>query len=438
MHNIRKVSFFSWLFLLQNLVFAQQFGNSPYSQFGMGDVYNAGFARNIGMAGAGGASVNNFYINQINAAMLSYRNTVTYEFGVLGGFKNLKTGDLAQNTWDMNFGYFALALPAYTKYKNGVKRNYWVTSFGITPYSTVKYNTSSSTNFGVGDSTLSYKLSGDGTTNKFFFSNGFQITKNISLGLETGFLFGPHKNETKVSFPNQNEMVLSQRKNRTDLLLKPAIAFRKQIGGIKDTAGKYIHSGLFLGFAGTYSLFTNFTNNNIGVVQRVSNLTGGTIREDTLSNISLKGINLPQAVGFSFALDKHNSNNGMWWSSVIDFDYQQWSKYTQNGQLADSWTLKLGGEYTPIRQIDKGLLNKLTYRLGAFYGQTPFMVDNKNIIESGVTAGFAFLIPKTMAQANLNFKVGQRGNSDYLLERYFNFNFGVNINDIWFVKRRVD
>ena len=438
MHILNKFSFFCILFFIHNTLIAQQFGNSPYSQFGVGDLYNPGFSRNIGMAGAGGASVNNFYINQINAAMLSYRSTVTYEFGFLGGFKNLKSGSLAQNTWDLNFGYFALALPAYSKYKQGKKRNYWVTSFGLTPYSTVKYNTKSSKNFGVGDSTLNYQLIGDGTTNKVFFSNGFQVSQHLSLGLESGFLFGPHKSETKVNFPNKDEMILSQRKNRTDILLKPAFAYRKQIGGFKDTSGKYLHSGLFLGLAGTYSLFSNLNNTTIGVVQRVNILSGGVIREDTLLNASVNGSKLPQAFGFSFALDKQNSNNAMWWTTAIDFDYQQWSKYTQNGQLADSWSLKVGGEYTPIREIDKGLFNKLTYRFGAFYGQTPFLVDSKNILEGGLAAGFAFLIPKTMAQANLNFKVGQRGNSDYLLEKYFNFNFGVNINDIWFVKRRVD
>mgnify|MGYP003848181469 CR=1 FL=1 len=78
---------------------------------------------------------------------------------------------------------------------------------------------------------------------------------------------------------------------------------------------------------------------------------------------------------------------------------------------------------------------------GGFYNQTPYSINNTQVVDMGVTAGFAFFIPKTLSQFNFSFTYVNRGltlSSSEIKEHYLRFTLGVNINDVWFLKHKVD
>ena len=64
----------------------------------------------------------------------------------------------------------------------------WKTSFGLVPYSDVGYNTV--VDGIINNIPFNDIYSGNGGINKAFWTHSFNITKNFSIGIESGFLFG--------------------------------------------------------------------------------------------------------------------------------------------------------------------------------------------------------------------------------------------------------
>lgn len=435
----------SFLFTLgvYTISLSQRLGNSPYSQLGIGDLAEQGFSRNIGMGGAGGASASKFNINILHPSMLVYNSYVVYEFGLVAQQKNIIKGDLSQNTFGGNLNYFAVSFPMYSQVRKGARINRWVSAIGLKPYSSINYNNSASGTVENSTYPVQYLYKGKGDLNKIFWSHGFHIVKNLSLGLEADYIFGPMYKESSVLLNKDSTIVtIQQRINHNDLIFRPSIAYRKEIGSNSiDTSANKKGSGLFLTFAGSADFSKNIAANSLNTTQRLD-LTGLLKRADTTSNTSFISV-LPTSYLFSFATDKYRTDNSLAWTFATDVTYTQWSKFTleNNDVYKNTLGLKVGGEYTPVKVVGKNFTNKLTYRLGGFYKQAPYSVNNKQLVDMGVTAGFAFFIPKSLSQFNFSFTYGNRGlalPSTEIKEHYYKFTLGVNINDVWFLKHKVD
>src|SRR6478735_139736 len=76
---------------------AQDFGNSPYSRLGLGDVNTSnGSIRSFGMGNTGVAAPNSNLLNLQNPALLYFNNNVIFELSVASQLKTLKEGDKSQ------------------------------------------------------------------------------------------------------------------------------------------------------------------------------------------------------------------------------------------------------------------------------------------------------------------------------------------------------
>lgn len=435
----------SFLFALSvsSIVHAQRLGNSPYSQLGVGDLAEQGFSRNIGMGGAGGASVSRFNINILHPSMLVYNSYVVYEFGLVAQQKLITKGSLSQNTIGGNLNYFAVSFPFLSQIRKGERINRWVGSVGLKPYSSISYNNSASGSVENSTYPVKYLYKGKGDLNKIFFSQGFHIVKSLSIGLEANYIFGPLYKESTVLLDKDSTVItIQQRINHNDLIFKPSIAFRKEIGKSTADSIKAKNNGkLFVSFAGSVDLSKNLSATSLNTIQRLD-LTGLQKRADTTSSASFNST-LPTSYLFSFATDKYRMDNTLAWTIATDVSYTQWDGFSLENSAAFKNTIgvKVGGEYTPIKVVGKNFTNKLTYRFGGFYNQTPYSINNTQVVDMGVTAGFAFFIPKTLSQFNFSFTYGNRGltlSSSEIKEHYLRFTLGVNINDVWFLKHKVD
>jgi hypothetical protein len=174
---------------------------------------------------------------------------------------------------------------------------------------------------------------------------------------------------------------------------------------------------------------------------RLLNYSNGVV-QDTLYNDEGK-IAMPSKLGFGFTFSKPNH-----WLIGADFSTQDWSKFNffnETNTLQSAMNLNVGGEWIPEISSNK-YGKKIAYRLGGYYNKTFLQLDGQDIKEMGVSFGIGLPIGyynpigQSYSRINLGFSLGKRGTleSNLLQEMNVQLRLGVNLNDIWFIKRRID
>ena len=80
--------------------------------------------------------------------------------------------------------------------------------------------------------------------------------------------------------------------------------------------------------------------------------------------------------------------------------------------------------------------DKLTFRLGAFKESYGLKYSGKTINENGITMGIGFKFAVTGNQLDFSYRTGSRSiNGDYK-ELVKEFNIGLSLGDVWFLRRR--
>ncbi len=169
--------------------------------------------------------------------------------------------------------------------------------------------------------------------------------------------------------------------------------------------------------------------------------TNGGIR-DTLYD-GTGSVKLPSKTGFGFTFAKPNK-----WMIGADVTLQDWTKFKffdETNTLHNSMGVNVGGEWIPELTSPK-FFRKVAYRLGGFYNSSFLTLSGNPINEIGITAGVGLPIGlynplgQSYSRINLGFNLSRRGTleSNLLQEMTFQFRLGVNLNDIWFIKRRID
>ena len=128
----------------------------------------------------------------------------------------------------------------------------------------------------------------------------------------------------------------------------------------------------------------------------------------------------------------------------MDIAVGRWSDYkneVRSNVLANSFRLSVGGEWTPDVNSISNYFKRVTYRAGLRYEHTPWIVNDVQIKDIGITFGFSMPVSRGYSMLNWAFAVGQRGSLDsgQLQERYFRVGIGLSINDPqWFRRRKIN
>jgi hypothetical protein len=151
---------------------------SPYSIYGIGDISKEGTAFNKSMGGVGLATRNRRFINYLNPAAVTARDTLSFmaDFGMEQSNKVYRQGDLrsAHNTF--NIYNFVMSFPIYRSSAFMV---------GITPFSDIGYDFSSyETDPDIIGQTgnISYDSYGTGSVYQLFAGAGVTFWKRLSIG----------------------------------------------------------------------------------------------------------------------------------------------------------------------------------------------------------------------------------------------------------------
>lgn len=445
-NNIFAIILFT---LLANNVLAQGGANSPYTILGSGRNIDLGSIRNTSMGGVGVAMGTFQQSNMLNPALLTHNKFALFEASFFGEQRNLSEGDMSSEGFGANLNYLNFAFP-------GSKN--WTMSVGLRPMTTVNYSinrideavfNTETNNEGAqpirGFTTI--QEAGIGGLNQVYFSNGVEITDNIVIGLEAGYVFSNiERDRSSTLIDGQYTIASAEKINYGQFIFKPGIFLRHPLNKGGEVTGKAIT------FGATYQPKTKYGFKYVEAKQR--NTTGGvTLIEYPLSEesdleeyfpaVATVGVGFEKRGKYSIGLDYENRN-------LSDEDLAENAQLptTNRFQLKTSNRVSLGGEITPDYLSASSYWKRITFRGGFRFEQLDYQnvganASAQSIALDDISFSAGFSLPVGMSSltfAGIYGWTNEQGNADAgITEEYFKIHFALTINDrFWFIKRKVN
>lgn len=423
------------VFQLSTFNFQSAFGQaaSPYSRYGLGYVRSTVFSANKGMGEVAAGYASGVNINFTNPASYASLTRTTVEIGANLDGVNIATNDSLYKSTQGSISHFALG------FAPPVKRNSLGISIGLLPFTSINYNfVQNFSDSSIGNFRQIY--SGKGSLYQIYAGAAYKV-KGFSIGANLGFVFGKLDYQKTINFPDTAAAYSTR--NVTYLNVKSfvysvGVQYNRRI--FHDSNNPDARNDIFV-TVGAYG------SGGMKMNARLSNYwerfyydaTYGLIPVDTPSSSfeQKTKINLPFNIGTGLMF-----GNERFWMAGVDFKFMNWQNYSSplnNAGLGNSWKISAGFQVTPKYDDNRKFFNRVQYRFGGYYGKSEVMYHGKNLSEAGGTLGLG--IPfKNVARLNLTADIGTRGGNgkEAIRENYYKITFGFVLNDIWFVKRKLD
>ncbi|MDR1984843.1 MAG: hypothetical protein LBQ28_08475 [Prevotellaceae bacterium] len=415
--------------LSTNVALAQRAGDafrtySPYTLYGIGDMYRQGSIANKAMGGINYGVRDPLGINSYNPAALSIQDSLVVMLDFAAGSKNTYSKSATSST-SANAFYFD-----YVDFSLRIAPNLTINA-GLSPVSDIGYDiarkeTDPNEIYKYGD--VQYSYAGEGGINQLHWGAGYRLFSKFSIGINMHYYFGSINRYYSQEFLTSTTFGNIYSETKT------------QISKIGFTFGAQFHTRLnsttFLTLGAIYQPKTI-----LPAKKETITLTVGDLSTDTARNISsnVSGVFMPETFGLGFTLRKTDK-------IVIgaDYTYQDWSKFNFDGtshsfsfEPGKSHTYNVGFEYTPKANNLKNNLKRWNYRAGLRYVKTFMNCNGYNITEQSVTLGVGIPLTRRFgSKINAAVEVGQRGSTKngLIKETFVTFSVGINIFDIWFQK----
>jgi len=435
---MKKIKLYTILLLFTSISFSQINTNSPYSFYGVGQIYPVGFSQNFSMSGLSNAVIDNHHLNFQNPASLSFLTLTSVELGFNLSQINMQQGELNKSNTFSNILGFGIGFPISQK-----------TSLAISfrPFSSIGYDieyVDSPPNNKINSGDLTYNFSGNGGLNKATISGSHKFSLNsnftISAGLNLNYFFGTISKVNLIEF--ESDDFVNYRENTSsfirDIQLNYGLIFDRKINN-KNIAFGLIYSPQ-ANLASSQDIFAN-----------TYTLSGASESfRDTIKDVNEQNGYMQFPTFLSAGLNLYNANN---WLFGIDYNFSNWKNYKLFNNSFDYIEnlneFIIGGYFVPKFDDIHNYWNKVQYRLGVSYS-TGYLnlssidpninTGNELLRDLKLSIGFGMPIPKNTSQLNFGLQFGKRGSSDGSLvdEKYVNFIFSMTFNDKWFKKRKIE
>lgn len=412
--------------------------NSPYSRYGYGVLRDQSVGPSKGMGGIGYGLRHKQGANPMNPASYSNVDSLTFLFDVGVNYNNskLSEGSASQNDDNGGLDYITMLFP--------VSRRLGV-SVGVLPYSTIGYSYGSIKD--VSGVTHQESFSGSGGLSQIYGGIGYETPlKGLSVGANISYLFGKNKYNRSLTlgssaYNSTEEMQLKLRTVKFDFGLQYQIDLSpKEVLVVGAFYSPKVNS------KGDYeSVKYNYYGQS-----NPSSWSG-----DTINNVDA---NLPATygIGFSYARNRNLLIGA-------DITYQKWEDVKYPSKMGDGldpsqrfndrWKYAAGIEYS-VDPYDRNYFKKIKIRGGFNYSNSYLNVVHndggsntsiKGYNEYGATFGLGLPIKDSemytgrTSYINITFEYKRISPEvkTMIKEEYFGVSFGVNINDLWFVKRKI-
>jgi long-subunit fatty acid transport protein len=445
-HKALRLFIFIYLVVLAGFrAEAQNLTKSPYSILGIGEMQFLGTALQSSMGQVGQGMRRPANINVLNPASYSGLKYAVIDGGATYGLGQLSKGGASSSVDNLSFSYFNIAFPLSVKHGVGM-------AFGLSPYSNIGYNVSTTKTYTDYESTT--HMTGTGGFSRFYMGAGAEVLKwdsiksKLSVGFNASYIFGQINKDQQLIYPevyNKYNIAETRRRIANGIQLQGGLQFHHDF--TIDTLWKRPKTDNQYSFVAglSYTMGSNITSSeeyfirSLGVGQ-----TSGF--RDTIAYIEgNKGtIKLPFSVsaGISFEKkDRFEKKNT--WMVGLDINYTDWSSYSSFGRtdsLKNSLGLGFGASFVPNPTDYKHYYNRIEYRLGARYDNGNIKLSGKDIETYGVSAGLGLPLGKSKSRLNISAEYFVRGTAENNLikEEYFRFVFGINFSDTWFQRYKYE
>lgn len=412
---------------------AQSGTNSPYSQYGLGQLSEQTSGFNRGMNGLGLGFREHNQVNYINPASYSSIDSLTFIFdaGLSGQVTNFSENGQKKNANNADFEY---AVAAFRASKHlGV-------SFGIIPFTNIGYNYSISGYLnGDKSTTFTNTYNGSGGMHQIYLGAGWEFVKGLSIGTNVSYIWGDIDRSVINSYSDGYINTLS--KYYTATISSYRIDF-----GLQYTLPLNKKNSLTLGL--TYGLGHKLNSDPSCMVISTNTTTAVA---DTTSFTVNNGLEIPTSFGAGLTW---NNNNKL--KLGADFTYQKWGdtkfpvykvindvpSYSLSDEYySDRYKLTIGGEFCN-NETSRNFIDRIRFRAGASYASSYYKVNGQDgPDEISVSVGFGIPIVNAYNNRSILNISGQWVRSEapgMLKENTFRINIGITFNERWFMKWKVE
>lgn len=395
-------------------------GYSPYSVFGVGQLHQSGTGWNRGMGGVGIAARSNRFVNILNPAAVTARDSLSFmsDFGLNGRMSVFSDGSKKSVNTLLNIDDFVISFPLW---------RHTAMMVGIRPVSDVGYSITSS-RIDPDSGKQTFVSGGNGGIYQAFAGAGVTLWNRLSLGAQFNYQFGNIAKTASTTYAESSYRNFQE----GDSLRISNLGVKFGLQYAQKLAGK---SSLTLG--ATYQLSTGIRGSSVHYSEK-----GSFDRERTPLDLKDQNLRMGSELGIGLAY-----NFGDKFLAEFDYTRSDWSGsgldkvpgFSNNGDVpfapSVGQSFRVGAEYTPNRSDIRYYLRRCTYRAGAYFEQSYFTVGGKHIDTAGITLGVTLPVFRWYNGLSLGIDLGQRGlGGAAVKEKYFGFNIGFNVFDIWFQK----
>lgn len=392
---------------------------SPYSIIGLGDFEKSYFDKTAAMGHSGVALVNDKFVLLSNPASLAHLVKPQYQ--------NAFYIDLATRYKSTNYDYKGSQSETneandlqFKKLTLSIKpKNNWGLSFGLLPFSNSNYNFTSKKNIIGSSSTVDANYVGNGSTNLLYISNGYAISKKLSVGLQSSLLFG-NMNRKEIIFSAVTDSGLISDENIfvSKLLFKGGIIY-------KDTLNKNL--AFSLGATGNLQ-------SNLSALYETKITNGFTELKNTSQQIK-NYTQLPTTFTIGFAINYKKNL-----TIVSDFTHQNWNALNMSGfnyTISNYSKIGFGAEYHFINLDARKKKGESFIQMGYYQTNGYLNVGGNNINDNAFTIGYGKQFFDSRLALQINAEFGSRGRSDFGLikESFTQLGLTVIYRDFWNTKK---
>jgi len=406
--------------------FAQGATNSPYSQFGLGEIAQQGSSLNRGMDGLGIALHQGNQVNTANPASYAYVDSLTmlFDMGLSASLTHFEENGVKKNARTGNFEY---ALGSFRLSKNVGA------TFGVLPVTNVGYDYYSSRYMSDMQSTMLTSYTGDGGLQKLIVGLGARVG-NLSAGFNVGYLWGGYNHSIVLSSSTAvNNLTKKYQADVSSYVLDFGLQYDLRLSK-KDKVT----------LGATYGLGHKL---NADATCDIINSNSTISKADSTHLVIANALELPHTFGVGLAYTHQNTL-----TIGVDGTMQRWGELKfpkesegqyqlASGMLKDAYKMTVGTEWVP-RYNSRRLIDRIKYRIGASY-MTPYYkigtIDGPK--QYSVSAGFGIPIQNQInarSYVNISGQWVKQSVDGLLKENTFRINVGVTFNERWFAKWKVE
>ncbi len=389
--------------------------SSPYSVFGIGDLQNVAYGRNLAIGGVGQGIRDPQTLNLKNPASLTAIDSlsVLFEMGTFLKITQNSNPETSNYFKDGNLTHMSMGHRFNSRLYGG---------FGIMPLSNIGYNFKTIKSLEGEDSPVVTNWIGSGGINRVYYALGLKLFKNFSLGGEASYVYGPinESRTTITGVQSDNPTVYSTNTRYHSVLFKGAFQFNTKL----DKKGSHLVLGA------TFSPSTKLTGNSFVNIQQ----SYGTSVSLSVFNEEVRAtpIYYPMNYGAGTSLTVKGK-----YLFAADYERSDWSMNSSR-LYKDQNIYSFGLERVP--QNERKFFERCSYRVGFRYDDGYFTAKDRAIDDLRFTAGMGFPLRNSLSTINVSLEAGQRGTTSMGLirERYSKISVVFSFHDYWFIKRKIN